>query len=105
MPKDLKKPVNAYLQYRNDVIKPGFTMSQHSKITGQKWKNITSLDRRKYYHTAAKDAIKKEAGNGLTDKTFYQDGGKFAFIIETPKNTKEERIFEKYTQNTDYIGV
>lgn len=101
------RAANPYFQYRKYTIDPKNKrkMTDHSKITAPEWENMCDSDRKKFIQATAKEALEKEAafgGNGRTKKS-YEQCGDYGFVIECPViQNKEESIFEKYTQNTDY---
>ena len=114
----MKKTPNAYIRYRNDAIDidRNIKMSEHSKVTGKSWQSEDSLLKNKFFFEYEKDLVKREiasGGNGYTEKTLDQDG-EITFVNEFPKprqtrsrkkkcTTNYNRIFKKYTINTDFL--
>ncbi|GBB93604.1 hypothetical protein RclHR1_00220038 [Rhizophagus clarus] len=101
------RAANPYLQYRKYTIDRNNKrkMTDHSKITAPEWGNMNDSDKRIFIQATAKEALEKEAafgGNNRTTKS-YEQCGNYGFVIECLVNpNKEEIMFEKYTQNTDY---
>lgn len=92
MPKT--KTPNAFMLFRAEKIDPNqkVEMKQLSKEASDDWSKLPEIKKRKYYHLAKGDEVKKEAVLSKNKHTFktFEYGEKFSFIVETPVSIKKE---------------